>query len=124
MKLLVALAPLAALVFAAGCSSDESNPGTPTQTTTYTWAPPFSIGAVPTVVATRLVTAPPTPAPPPSALASVAPPASASSEAPALAAPPAPSARAAPAPPRAARCNPPYTIDALGDKHYKRECLQ
>src|SRR5207244_10865323 len=64
MKLVVALAPLAALVFAAGCSSDENNPGTPTQTTTYKRAPPVSIGAVPTVVASRPVTAPPTPAPP------------------------------------------------------------
>ncbi len=34
---------------------------------------------------------------------------------------PQPSVRSTPAAPR---CNPPYTVDAMGDKHYKRECLK
>jgi hypothetical protein len=29
-----------------------------------------------------------------------------------------------PAPPSPVSCNPPYVVDANGDKHYKRECLK
>jgi serine/threonine protein kinase len=57
----------------------------------------------------------PTPDRPPAS----APPASTPSEPPTVASPP----RRAPAAPRAVDCNPPFTWDDQGKKHYKRQCL-
>jgi serine/threonine-protein kinase len=67
---------------------------------------------------------PPGPPDPPASAATATPPTAAPTARTGASAAPRPRATAAPARPRGADCQPPFTIDGNGHKHYKRECLK